>query len=802
MSMKLFKFNDHIIRKMNRGSGIVFFFLFCTLKTLGQCPTLVLSSTSGSTCGIVAVTVSGNTFGGGATKVTITENGGGSVSPTSATVSPFSFTYTPKSADAGKKITITVTTNNPKGSSCTAATSTYTLSVNAIPATPVAGTITKPTCTVATGSVALSGLPSTGSWTITRKPGDVTTAGTGTTTTISGIAAGTYTFAVTNSAGCTSASSANVVIPVQPASPAVPVQTVDCSAGVGKAVVKVTSPVGTGLTYSIDGGNYQSSVSFSSITDGSHLISVKNTAGCITTGSTFQVSCGCIAPPAVIIGLITQPTCNLSTGSVVLTGLPASGNWTLTRSPGNISTTGSGASITITDLPTGTYTYTVTNSGKCTSPPSADIVIARQPAIPAAPIIGTITTPTCTLPTGSVEISGLPQSGQWTLTRYPGAIITTGSGVVVTLSGIQPGLYNFTVTNENGCVSGLSANALISGPTGAPSPPEIGTIIQPGGNVLTWSVVLNGLPAEGSWSLKRSPDNVTLQGTGNSATITGLTTGSYYFSVTNSNQCTSGLSAVVTIGSAPDKPVVVITFPAPVCYPETIDLTDPKITAGSSPNLIYTYWSDASATIPYSTPKASSSGTWYIKGTLPNGAFDIEPVMVTVYHNPVANAGPDQVLTAQNTAQLNGGAINNYETGLWTVISGTGNFFNPTIPNTTVSGLSENNNIFVWKVTNGVCAASLDTIVVTLHSHLIPTLITPNMDGRNDYLVIKGFENADRIELVIFDRRGTEVFKSENYDNKWNGVDMKGNPLESDTYFYVIKTDNKYSLSGYFLIKR
>lgn len=38
------------------------------------------------------------------------------------------------------------------------------------PASPTVGTITQPTCSVATGSVVLEGLPATGTWTLTRNP--------------------------------------------------------------------------------------------------------------------------------------------------------------------------------------------------------------------------------------------------------------------------------------------------------------------------------------------------------------------------------------------------------------------------------------------------------------------------------------------------------------------------------------------------------------------------------------------------------------------------------------------------------
>ena len=650
---------------MTRAFLLVSVFLLISVKVLGQCsnpPTVTLSSLSGSTCGVTPITVSGNTFGGGAKKVTITENGSGSVSPTSTSISPFSFTYTPTSGDYGKTVLITLTTDFPKG--CVAAKATYTLIVNASPTAPVVGLITNPTCSVATGSVVLSGLPSTGTWTLTRSPGGVITTGTGTSTTISGLAAGTYTFTVTNSVLCTSSSSSNVVIPAQPASPSTPVQTVDCTLGMGKAVVRVTSPVGTGLTYSLDGGAYQSGTSFSNVANGTHSITVKNSAGCTTTGVSFQVTCACVNPPtppvvgaitqptclvstgsvvlnglpatgtwtltrspdavittgtgtsttisglapgtytftvasagcvsnpsanvvitapastpnAPVVGTVTQPTCTVSTGSVILNGLPSTGTWTLIRTPGNVMTTGSGTSTYIPILSPGTYTYTVTNSVGCISTSSDYIVITAQPVIPAAPLVGTITGPTCTLSTGSVVLNGLPETGIWLLTRYPGTVTVSGTGSSITLSGIPTGMYNFTLTNAAGCVSPMSANVIIPSQPVTPSAPIIGTITQPVPDLPTGSVVLNGLPESGNWTLTRFPGNVITPGTGASITISGLAEGVYSYTVTNSDGCTSYMSASFGIYIA-GAPNLVITNPLPVCFPATVDLTAPVITA-------------------------------------------------------------------------------------------------------------------------------------------------------------------------------------------------------------------------------
>lgn len=687
-------------------------------------PLLTLGATTGSTCGITAVTVTGNSFGGSATSVTITENGGGSVNPSSSTASPFSFTYTPVSGDAGRVVVITVTTNNPLGSPCAVASATYSLTVNANPVAPVPGTITHPTCAVPTGSVVLNSLPATGDWTITRNPGGVTTSGSGTSTTITGLPAGTYTFTVTNANGCVSASSSGVVINAQPETPTAPV-----------------------------------------------------------------------------VGTITQPTCALSTGSVALSGLPSTGNWSLTRTPGNVIINGSGATRTVTSIPSGTYTYTVTNSAGCVSPPSAEVVINPQPVTPNAPVIGVITHPTCELATGTIVLENMPETGEWTLIRYPGGASSTGSGSSATVSSLPAGIYNFTVRNADGCTSAVSANAVINAQPPTPTSPVVGTITHPTFQVPTGSVVLSGLPSTGTWTLTRYPDGFTSQGSGTTRTVTGLEPGTYNFAVTNTAGCTSGFSSDVVINARPGAPVVVINNPPAICENETTDLTLPAVTAGSDLNLTFTYWTDAAATVTYDTPQTASAGTYYIMGTSTAGYFTIKPVVVTADEIPVANAGPDQVLEYKFGTTLNAD-IPDIGTGIWELVSGTGDLFNATAYSTQVSGLSAGENIFSWTVTNGACDPVTDLIVIMVNNLTVPTLITPNQDGRNDFFVLRGLETLGRTELTIFDRRGLKVYENRDYQNDWDGLDYNSNPLPDDTYFWVIRADNGVSVSGYIVVRR
>ena len=105
------------------------------------------------------------------------------------------------------------------------------------------------------------------------------------------------------------------------------------------------------------------------------------------------------------------------------------------------------------------------------------------------------------------------------------------------------------------------------------------------------------------------------------------------------NGCSNSSSTDVVVNS---KPNLVITDPAPANEPNTVDITAPAVTSGSSAGTL-TYWLNASATNPIADPSAiSASGTYYIKLTNPSGCFSIGPVTVSINKRPVSTGIPDQ----------------------------------------------------------------------------------------------------------------------------------------------------------------
>lgn len=65
----------------------------------------------------------------------------------------------------------------------------------------------------------------------------------------------------------------------------------------------------------------------------------------------------------------------------------------------------------------------------------------------------------------------------------------------------------------------------------------------------------------------------------------------------------------------------------------------------------------------------------------------------------------------------------------------------------------------------------------------VPNAFTPNNDGLNDTWGPEIIGNLKYYELLVFNRWGEQIFKSNNKDYKWNGW-YKENPVQNDVYVY------------------
>ncbi|WP_051892442.1 T9SS sorting signal type C domain-containing protein [Flavobacterium reichenbachii] len=130
---------------------------------------------------------------------------------------------------------------------CVSSPTNFTVTVNPLPSTPVPGAVVEPTCVTSTGSVALSGLIGSGTWTITQTgTASNTYTGTGTSYTVSNLTPGTYYFSIQQGTDCSSLLTTGVVI-----------NSVSINTWNGTAWSKGTPPVSTDAI--VFSGNYTTS---------------------------------------------------------------------------------------------------------------------------------------------------------------------------------------------------------------------------------------------------------------------------------------------------------------------------------------------------------------------------------------------------------------------------------------------------------------------------------------------------------------------------------------------------------------
>ena len=125
----------------------------------------------------------------------------------------------------------------------------------------------------------------------------------------------------------------------------------------------------------------------------------------------------------------------------------------------------------------------------------------------------------------------------------------------------------------------------------------------------------------------------------------------------------------------------------------------------------------------------------------------------------------------------------------------------PDQPETTVSNLQKGNNIIYWTVSNGGCPSSSFSRTIEVK---IPATIgfSPNGDKKNDCFMIPAVKDADKSELIIFDRYKNVVFK-QSFKGKSNlNCLWDGNDLPSGTYIYQLTIDGNQIFKGYVVLKR
>jgi gliding motility-associated-like protein len=708
-----------------------------------------------------------------------------------------------------------------------------TVTVTPVPAPVFSNPVTS-VCSNSTNTYTLTGSYAYQSWTVT---GGVITGGGNISDNFVTVRwgsgpAGSISVAAGNNSACTGSVLINIA--VSNLSGSILSKTdIACKGGSNGSVAAAADP-GTGqppYSYSLNGGAFQSSGTFGSLTAGTYSITIRDAYLCT----------------AVLSVTITEPSLPLE-GNIDVTNISCFGGnsgacrLTVNGGPAPYSYLWSNGAVTqdIINVTAGNYSVTVTDSNGCT------VIVNASLTQPSVVLGGNITSHSdvsayggndgsltvagsggtspyeyC-LDGGSFQTSGTFSSltaGNYTITVRDAAMCTFNMLAIITQPWIPLTAHIITQNNVS-CQGGNNGTVVLEGwggtlpylysidggafqASGTFGSLTAGThifsvrdaamdlFIIPititeasaldvavsgedvrcfGGNTgsVTASVTGGTGPYTYSWN------SVPVQAT---PTAAGLTAGNYTVTVTDANGCTATNN--VTISQPASGMVVAITQENILCAGGTNGSATATVTGGLEP---YTFsWN----TIPVQTKETAtdlSAGTFTITITDSFGCIKTAIVNIT---EPQPLSIQSAVTPASCPDSKDGSVILTItgSTGpfivLWTEDGFTGPNRSELEPGTYNAVITDHNN----------CGESIVVNVeftYTFGCLIIPQVITPNNDGFNDVWRIRNIDLYPNAEVRIFTRWGKMIFSTKNLsDNPWNGT-IGGKPAPTDSYHYIL----------------
>lgn len=329
---------------------------------------------------------------------------------------------------------------------------------------------------------------------------------------------------------------------------------------------------------------------------------------------------------------------------------------------------------------------------------------------------------------------------------------------------VAPGTYNVrarSIANQCASVSQQVVIALVNSLSMTVAKVDANCtggsiIITPSGGTAPYQYSING--------------GTTFQG---SNTFTGLSAGTYNVQVKDAVNCTSNQQVTLTFTN---NLTMSANQQANVCFGGsfTPSFTSNATSFSWTPT---TGVSNPAILNPVLTPQNTT--TYTVTATL--GTCTLQrTVNMTVFPGVTVNAGPDGIVIAGDTYQMQGsGSAGTY---LWTPSSGLSatNILNPV-------ATPANTTTYTLRITTAQGCTGTDDVLLTVIPYCVKPMeaFSPNGDGINDLWLITNGNCLTKAKAQVFNRYGSKVFESEDYKNNWNGT-YKGKPLPDGTYYYIV----------------
>ena len=427
------------------------------------------------------------------------------------------------------------------------------------------------------------------------------------------------------------------------------------------------------------------------------------------------------------------------------------------------------------------YTVTVSNAFGCSASGVKTLTI-----IPAPVISVTGNTSICAGQTTTLTLNG-GSSYTWS----PASSLSTITNSIAVASPSSSITYSVTGSNSFGCTKTNTVFVNVS-------PDYILNTSVSQSTICTGSNSI--LSATGASSYSWMPSSSLSSSTGATVSANPISSTIYTTTSTNSNGCIK--TNTVLINVSPD-------------YTLSISASQPTICLGSSSilsvigGLSYT-WSPSITLSSSSGASVSANPTTSVIYTVTsvnaNGCVKIQTQNLDVsdFTINVSNTSSQSCINSPIALLVTTNPLGSYSYS-WSPNSllNAANIYNPQLTSTVAVndtyavlvtnsiGCSKTGSVYVQIIDCGGAGTGTVNIIGGIK---IYSGVSPNGDNHNDTWIIDGIEGEPNNDIIILNKWGQEVWKTDGYNNVdkvWKGTNQSGEALTDGTYYYILKTSSE-----------
>jgi gliding motility-associated-like protein len=594
----------------------------------------------------------------------------------------------------------------------------------------------------------------------------------GASSSVSNLPAGSYTVTVTDINGCAQ----NLTIDITEPTPMVLTPNSNfstCGNSNGSAGVSV---MGGTIPYSYSWTPSGASAIITNVPAGSYTVTVTDANGCISTATSIVADS---AGPVISSTSFTMPSCaELSNGTATVVATGGQPLYTYTWNTVPVQTT-----QTASALPAGIYQVTVKDQNNCTVSTTVQVLEPQPMQVIAAP-----TDTICIGQLSQIYAAGSGGTQPYSYVWNPSSLGTTGGPFVVTPASTTS--YTVTAVDVNGCFSSQQTTTVFVNPQIDVTATDVS--VCDGSSVTISAAATGGTggPYTYLWSNGPATASQTVSPTG--ATFMN------YIVTANDIGCSIAVTDTATVVINPLAVAFMNVNDTAGCDDFTVNFTalsnigtsytwnfgDGGTAAGASPT--YTFTTPGSYNVTLNVTTALGC----VSSVTNNNYIDVFPSPVAAFTSepqPASTTDPLVHFTDQSTGA---------NAWLWDLM-----WTNPLI---SVYSDSSQNPSFSYPDTGiyivqqvvfnsfGCSDTAYNNVeIIPEYVFYAPNAFTPlNVDGINDVFMPQGVGiDPDNFEMTIFDRWGTEIYKTTDINKGWDGRANGGkNIAQIDVYVWKIKT--------------